>query len=98
MSYDKIYRKAMEADDMKCRMCGVCCSAVSINSPQMTKAAGERCKHLKDNKCSIWGDEKNQPSVCRTIKPTPDLCHPDKNARDHYKALQSLERATTPKK
>jgi hypothetical protein len=82
---------------MQCRMCGICCVAVSINSPQLQKAAGVRCPHLTDqNTCGVWGDVERQPSVCRTIKPSEDLCFPGLKARDHYKALVRMERVTRP--
>lgn len=81
---------------MKCAMCGVCCVAVSINSPELCKPAGVRCQYLKDSKCSVWGDVSRQPSVCRTIRPAVDLCYPGKNTKEHFAGLWSLERATRP--
>lgn len=93
----------------KCDNCGRCCTAVSINSKlpsgkTFAKASGEKCKHLTaDNRCAVWGDEENQPEVCRSIKPNNDLCRFDlrgtpNGARDHYDHLRRIDRATTPKK
>ena len=85
---------------MKCQKCGICCIAISINSPQLIKNAGEKCPYLSnDMKCEVWGDLKKQPKVCRTIKPSNDLCRFDlKNDpnrfQKHYKWLSRYERMT----
>jgi len=91
-----------------CDMCGVCCTHVSINSTlpngtQFTKPAGEKCRHLtSDNLCSVWGDETQQPSVCRTIQPTNSLCRFDLRGNDegtkhHIEYLHQLEELTVNK-
>ena len=85
-----------------CDLCGRCCTGVSINSPEMTKPAGQRCIYLgPDNLCKVWGDQTKQPEVCRSIKPRNDLCRFDlrgdpNEAKKHFKYLRWLDRITTP--
>jgi hypothetical protein len=87
----------------ECDYCGRCCIGVSINSPQLKKAAGVRCVHLgTDNMCKVWGDVTKQPAVCRTIQPNNSLCRFDlrgakDEAKKHYRYLIWLDRITTPK-
>lgn len=94
--------------EYNCDFCGRCCTGVSINSPlpggrTFTKPAGERCIHLgPDNFCKVWGDQHNQPEVCRTIRPNNSLCRFDlrgdpEEAKKHFKYLRWLDRATQPK-
>jgi hypothetical protein len=89
---------------MRCDCCGICCVAVSINSSQLVKPAGQRCPHLTtDNRCGVWGNPDLQPEVCRSIRPMPDLCRFDlrgkpNGTRYHYRHLTRMERATRPRK
>ncbi len=90
-----------------CDNCGRCCTAVSIRSkmPDGTifeKPSGKRCIYLgPDNLCKVWGDQTKQPEVCRSIKPSQDLCRFDlrgdpEEAKKHFKYLRWLDRITEP--
>jgi Fe-S-cluster containining protein len=50
--------------ESKCGDCCVCCTALIVyaNSFFKTKPAGETCKYVANNQCSIY---KDRPSVCK---------------------------------
>ncbi len=78
---------------MDCRMCGACCVAISISSvipvTGKSKAAGERCVHLKnDNRCELFG-KAERPAVCSEYQPDVLFCG---NSRDEaISILTSIE-------
>jgi hypothetical protein len=74
---------------MNCDKCGICCIGCSIRSTLpdgsvFEKEAGVRCTYLSSsNLCSVWGNISLQPEVCRTIRPSADLCRPDLRSKPH---------------
>lgn len=84
---------------MECRPgCGACCIAPSISSPISGmadgKPAGIRCVQLTDdNRCRLFG-QPERPTVCRSLRPSLDMCGID--AADAYARLAALEAATAP--
>jgi len=48
-----------------CGSCDVCCVALTIDDPELTKVQGYRCRHLKPGQgCSIYA---TRPHTCRTF-------------------------------
>jgi Fe-S-cluster containining protein len=84
---------------MECRAgCGACCIAPSISSPipgmPEGKPAGVRCVQLtEDNRCRLFG-QPERPRVCRSLRPTPEMC--GHTNRDAYLYLAFLEQVTAP--
>jgi Fe-S-cluster containining protein len=68
---------------MNCRPgCGACCIAPSISSPipgmPGGKPAGARCAQLDaGNRCRVFG-EPERPAVCAGLKPSAEMCGPDR--------------------
>ncbi len=87
-----------EFQTIECRKgCGACCIAPSISSaiPGMPKGkpAGVRCSCLSENNlCSIFGSPL-RPAVCSSLKPSQEMCGPDREAALEY--LTRLERETS---
>lgn len=64
-AYDEIISRL----DLRCRMCGVCCTRYSIK--QLNKRAGVRCKYQgADNLCSI---QSTKPEVCQMFPRVHDI-------------------------
>jgi uncharacterized protein len=85
---------------MQCRpACAACCIAPSISSPipGLTggKRAGAACVQLDAQlRCRLFG-RPDRPEVCRSLRPTPEMCGPD---RGHALAwLARLDRQTAPR-
>jgi Fe-S-cluster containining protein len=84
---------------MQCRIgCAACCIAPSISSPipgmAGGKPAGLRCVQLTpDNRCRLFG-RPERPEVCRSLRPSPEMCGSGANAALEY--LPRLESATAP--
>ena len=84
-------------DNIQCRpSCGACCIAPSISSPipgmPDGKPAGIRCIHLDDDfRCRIY-DSPDRPAVCKSLKPTADMC--GKSREEAMATLTKWERIT----
>ena len=81
---------------MICNQCSACCVAISISSsiPGMPngKKAGERCIHLKDSLCSLFGSP-TRPLVCSSFQANADIC--GSNYEESSKKIQWYERQTS---
>ena len=81
---------------MKCNQCGCCCVEISISSaiPGMPngKKAGERCIHLKDSLCSLFGSAI-RPQVCSSFQANADIC--GSNYEESAKKIQWYEKQTS---
>jgi hypothetical protein len=64
------FEHAKSLTDMNCRKCGQCCIKYEI--PKLGKKAGEPCKYLVDNLCSIHEDK---PDFCKKFPYIGDLEH-----------------------
>ena len=83
---------------MECKMCGACCTAISISSliPGLGrgKMAGERCPHLSDrNLCNLFGKD-NRPKVCSSYSANVEIC--GNNAEEATRNIALWEKATAP--
>ncbi|MFT3791153.1 MAG: YkgJ family cysteine cluster protein [Rudaea sp.] len=84
---------------MECRIgCGACCVAPSISSPipgmPNGKPAGVRCIQLDArNRCMIFGMPE-RPTVCRSLKPEPEMCGSD--AIEAMRTIAAWEMASAP--
>ena len=59
------------------------------------KLAGVRCPHLTDDvKCALFGTAE-RPSVCRALKPGPEMC--GESAAEAMATLETWERLTAPR-
>ena len=47
-----------------CGSCVVCCEALKINSPEITKKSGVLCQHCTGGGCGIY---ETRPQVCRSF-------------------------------
>ena len=82
------------SQDLKCRCCGACCTAISISSHipgQGPKPANVPCIHLKDNLCQLF-NSPNRPDVCSRFKPCLDTCG---NSREEAMTLIAAMEALT---
>ena len=59
----------MKSNEIKCLMCGTCCTAYSISA--LNKPAGVPCVHLGSD--CLCNDYENRPQVCRDFK-ADDFC------------------------
>ena len=79
--------------------CGACCIAPSISSPipgmPGGKPAGVRCVQLtSDDLCALFG-RPERPSVCATLRPSPEMCGDSRDAALSW--LTAVELATAPR-
>ena len=81
---------------MICNQCGSCCIEISISSaiPGMPngKKAGERCIHLQDSLCSLFG-LPTRPQVCSSFQANEDIC--GSTYEESSQKIQWYERMTT---
>lgn len=81
---------------MECNQCGGCCVEISISSfiPGMPngKKAGERCIHLVDSLCSLFG-QVTRPLVCSSFQANADIC--GTTYEESAKKIQWYERQTS---
>jgi uncharacterized protein len=78
--------------------CGACCIAPSISSPipgmPQGKPAGVRCVQLTaDHRCALYG-RPERPAVCRTLRPSPEMCGDSREAALSW--LAAVEVVTAP--
>lgn len=66
-----------------CGDCTVCCSVLTVNTPDFAKPAGVPCVHLMDGGCGIHA---TRPHICRTwfcawrrLASLPDDARPDRS-------------------
>ncbi|BCA59250.1 hypothetical protein HMP06_2019 [Sphingomonas sp. HMP6] len=66
-----------------CGDCTVCCTVLTVNTPDFAKPAGVACVHLTDGGCSIHAV---RPHICRTwfcawrrLASLPDEARPDRS-------------------
>lgn len=64
-----------------CGACTVCCTVLTVDTPDFRKPAGRPCSKLTDQGCSI---HKSRPRICRTwfcawrrVAEMPDEARPD---------------------
>ena len=81
---------------MICNQCSACCVEISISSaiPGMPngKKAGERCIHLQDSLCSLFGST-TRPQVCSSFQASEDIC--GSTYEESAKKIQWYERQTS---
>jgi len=84
---------------MDCRpACAACCIAPSISTPipgmPAGKPAGVPCVQLDaELRCRLFG-RPERPAVCGSLRPTPEMCGPDRGHALHW--LTRLEAHTAP--
>lgn len=80
---------------MDCNQCGACCVEISISSPipgmSNGKKAGEKCIHLVNNLCGIFG-QPDRPSVCSSFKADVEIC--GNNYNEAVKRIRWFEQET----
>lgn len=69
--------------DRACGDCTVCCTVLTVNSPDFAKPAGVPCRHLTTQGCGI---HPVRPTICRTwfcawrrVAELPDAARPDRS-------------------
>lgn len=81
---------------MNCHQCGACCVEISISSPipgmPNGKKAGERCIHLNNNLCSIFG-HPDRPKVCSSFQADIEICGTNKEEATNL--IRWFEKATS---
>jgi hypothetical protein len=66
-----------------CGGCTVCCTAMTINKPEIQKQSGVTCRHCKETGCAIYD---SRPPICRawfcawrTVEIFDDNWRPDRS-------------------
>jgi hypothetical protein len=66
-----------------CGSCTVCCTVLTVNTPEFSKAAGSPCTHLTPQGCGIHAE---RPPICRSwfcvwrrLASLPDDARPDRS-------------------
>ncbi|WP_303758641.1 YkgJ family cysteine cluster protein [Sphingobium yanoikuyae] len=66
-----------------CGDCTICCTILTVDTPDFKKPAGEPCKHLSSHGCTIHAE---RPHICRTwfcawrrVSDMPDEARPDRS-------------------
>ena len=69
--------------DRSCGDCTMCCTILTVDTPDFKKAAGAPCAHLGEQGCSIHAV---RPHICRTwfcawrrVQAMPDEARPDRS-------------------
>ena len=84
----------------ECGACNVCCTALTIDDPELRKLQGYRCRHSeRDGSCRIYA---TRPATCREffcgwrqLKWVRETLRPDRSGvlvRLHYEVAQSGEK------